>query len=53
LGITPNELFSVEVSPERAMEKMQMAILENLDQAIEYALDKAFEKRCGICPSAK
>ena len=47
LGINPNELFSVAVSPERAMEQLQQVILDNVNNAIEYALDKAIEKRCG------
>jgi transcriptional regulator with XRE-family HTH domain len=47
LGINPNELFSVAVSPERAMEQLQLAILGNLDRAMEHALDKAIEKRFG------
>jgi len=46
LGINSSELFSVAVSPERAMEQMQQKILENLDRAIECALDKAVKKRC-------
>ena len=57
LGIKSNELFSVADSPERAMEQLQQAILDsinqrldNLDQAIEYALDRAIEKRCGDHP---
>jgi len=52
LGISPHELFSVAVSPERAMEQLQQAILDsldkrldNLDQTIEHAVDKAIEKR--------
>ena len=53
LGISPNELFSVSVSPERAIEQMQQKILENLDQAIEHALDKAIAKRCGIVVPAE
>ena len=54
LGINSNELFSVSDSPEIAMEQLQKAILDvlekrlgNLDQTIEYALDKAIEKRFG------
>jgi transcriptional regulator with XRE-family HTH domain len=54
LGIKSNELFSVSDSPEIAMEQLQKAIsdvldkkLNNLDQTIENALDKAIEKRCG------
>jgi len=53
LGINSNELFSVAVSPERAIEDLQRAVLDNLDNSIEQALDKAFEKRCMACPSAK
>jgi transcriptional regulator with XRE-family HTH domain len=45
LGINPHELFSVSVSPERAMEQLQRAILDNMDRAMEHALDKAIEKR--------
>jgi len=52
LEINSNELFSVAVSPERAIEDLQQAVLENLDQAIERSLDKAFNKRCSGCPSA-
>ena len=51
LRISPSELFSMPVSPERAIEQMQQKILDNLDQAIERALDKAIAKRCGIAVS--
>jgi transcriptional regulator with XRE-family HTH domain len=44
LGIKSNELFSVSDSPERAMEQLQQAILDNMDQAMERALDKAIKK---------
>jgi len=47
LKINPNELFSVAVSPERAMDQLQQKILDNMDRAIEHALDKAIEKRSG------
>ena len=54
LGIRSNELFSITDSPEIAMEQLQQTILDNfdkklanLDQTIEYALDKAIEKRYG------
>jgi transcriptional regulator with XRE-family HTH domain len=47
LGIKSNELFSVADSPKIAMEQLQQAILDNLDQVIEHALDKAIEKRFG------
>jgi len=53
LEIDSYELFSVAVSPERAIEQMQQKILENLDHAIEQALDKAIAKRCGIAISPK
>jgi len=53
LGINPNELFSVAVSPERAIKELQQGVLEKLDHSIELALDKAFEKRCMGCPSVK
>ena len=52
LEINPNELFSVAVSPERAIEQLQNAILNNLNQAIELSLDRAFEERCKGCPFA-
>ena len=45
LDINPHELFSVSVSPERAMEQLQQSILDNMDRAMENALDKAIEKR--------
>ena len=45
LDINPHELFSISVSPERAMERLQEKILKNMDQAMENALDKAIEKR--------
>ena len=47
LSINPHELFSVAVSPERAMEQLQQTILANMDQAMEHALGKAIEKRYG------
>jgi len=53
LGIKSNELFSVAISPERAIEALQRAVLENMDHSIEKALNKAFEKQCIGCPSAK
>jgi len=53
LGIKSNELFSVSDSPEIAMEQLQMAILDKLDQkllnfnqVIEYAVKKAIEENC-------
>jgi len=52
LDINPHELFSVAVSPERAMEQLQKTILNNIDkkldefnQTVECALEKIIEKR--------
>jgi len=54
LGIKSNELFSVSASPEIAMEQMQMAILDkldqkldNIDQVIKLAVKEAIEENCG------
>jgi len=47
--IEPNELFAVAVPHEKAITQMQEAILENLNQGIEKALDKldkAIKKQC-------
>jgi len=53
LGINSNELFSVAVSPEKALAQMQQLILTNIDQAMEQALDKAIEKRCKTAPGTQ
>ncbi|MDR2741166.1 MAG: helix-turn-helix domain-containing protein [Treponema sp.] len=44
LDVAPYELFSVPPSPEEAMDKLQQAILDNLNRAIENAVDKAVQK---------
>jgi transcriptional regulator with XRE-family HTH domain len=44
LEIAPHELFSVSLSPEGAMEKLEQTILDHLDHAIEIAVDKAIQK---------
>jgi transcriptional regulator with XRE-family HTH domain len=44
LGVAPHELFSAPPSPEAAMEKLQQAILDNLDRVIENSVDKAVQK---------
>jgi transcriptional regulator with XRE-family HTH domain len=44
LEVAPSELFSVSPSPEDALERLQQAILANLDHAIEIAVDKAVQK---------
>jgi transcriptional regulator with XRE-family HTH domain len=46
LGLQVPELFFFFFSPEEAIEKFHYAILDNLDQAVEKALDKAIDKRC-------
>ena len=53
LGIKSNELFSVADSPERAMEQLQQTILNNIDLAMEHALDKAIKKRGKDIPFVK
>ena len=54
LNVSPHELFSVDVSPERAMAQLQHEILDKIskklddfDQTVENALDKAIERRGG------
>jgi transcriptional regulator with XRE-family HTH domain len=47
LGINPHQLFSVDVSPERVMEQLQQAIIDNMERVLENALDKVIEKRNG------
>jgi len=47
LGIKSNELFSVSDSPEIAMEQLQIAFLEKLDQKlnnIDQVIESAIEK---------
>jgi len=49
LDIEPNELFAVDALNEKSIAQMQKAILENLNQGIEKALDKldkAIKKQC-------
>ena len=50
LEIYPHELFSVSVSPEKAINQLQQMILENINLAIESSVDKALEKKCKKCP---
>jgi transcriptional regulator with XRE-family HTH domain len=47
LNVEIYELFIVPPSHERVIEQLQQVILDNLDSAMEHALDKAIEKRCG------
>jgi len=48
LGIKSNELFSVSVSPERAIEQLQQAVVKNIEQvvidSIEQAVSESIEK---------
>jgi transcriptional regulator with XRE-family HTH domain len=53
LGVNSNELFSVAVSSEKVIEELKQTLSDNLDKAVEHALDKAFKKRCMGCPSAR
>jgi len=41
LGINPHELFSVSVSPERAIEELQQKVVKNIDQVVAEAVEKA------------
>ena len=45
LGIESHELFTVQTTPENAIEKLHQAILSDLDRAIEEAVDKAIDKK--------
>ena len=40
LGINSNELFSVAVSPERAIEELQRAAVKNIEQVVAEAIEK-------------
>ena len=40
LGINPHELFSVSVSPERAIEELQQKVIKNIEQVVADAIDK-------------
>jgi transcriptional regulator with XRE-family HTH domain len=40
LGINSNELFSVAVSPERAIEELRQAAVKNIEQAVVEAIEK-------------
>jgi transcriptional regulator with XRE-family HTH domain len=40
LGINSNELFSVAVSPERAIEELQRVVVKNIEQVVADAIEK-------------
>jgi transcriptional regulator with XRE-family HTH domain len=46
LNVQVPELFVVQASQEDTIEKFYHAILGDLDQSIERAIDKAIDKRC-------
>ena len=46
LGINSNELFSVAVSPERAIEELQQAVVKNIEQVVADAIEKTLTSKC-------
>ena len=46
LGINSNELFSVAVSPERAIADLQQAVVENIEQVVTDAIEKTLAAKC-------
>ena len=46
LGINSNELFSVAVSPERAIEELQQAVVKNIEQVVADAIEKTLNAKC-------
>ena len=45
LGINSNELFSVAVSPERAIEELQQAVVKNIEQVVAEAIEKTLTNK--------
>ena len=45
LGIETPELFAVSISAEEALKRLQQQILDNLDRSIDFAVDKAINKK--------
>ena len=43
LGINTHELFSVAVSPERAIEELQQAVVKNIDQLICESMERVYK----------
>ena len=43
LGVNSNELFSVSVSPERAIEELQQAVVKNIDQLISESMERVYQ----------
>ena len=46
LGINSNELFSVAVSPERAIEELKLAAVKNIEQVVAEAIEKTLTAKC-------
>ena len=46
LGINPHELFSVSVSPERAIEELQKKVVKNIEQVVADAIDRNLTAKC-------
>jgi hypothetical protein len=46
LGINPHELFSVSVSPERAIEELQQKVVKNIEQVVADAIDRNLTAKC-------
>jgi predicted DNA-binding transcriptional regulator len=46
LGINPHELFSVAVSPERAIEQLQQKVVKNIEQVVADAIEKNIKEQC-------
>ena len=45
LGINTNELFSVAVSPEKAIEELQQAVVKNIEQVVTDAIEKTLNAK--------
>ena len=46
LGINSNELFSVAVSPERAIEELQQSVVKNIEQVVVDTIEKTLSTKC-------
>jgi transcriptional regulator with XRE-family HTH domain len=49
LDIPPQELFSIQPSPEQTMKKLEQAILDNIDRAIDIAVRKSIHNVTDGC----
>ena len=48
LEIKSNELFSVSVSPERAIEELQQKVVKNIEQVVIDAIEKTLTDKCKV-----